>query len=272
MSTGAVFLFAADLDGTLLPNTNQSPDPGCTERTRELLQGLRAQGHPVCFVTGRHLFLAQRGVDTFRLSPPDWWVCNVGTEIYDRQGKEDTEWRRRLGPELDRSALRRALYGIPQLTPQEFPKQGAHKFSFYYPKPASRDLQADILERVAASRGGLQLVASVEESSGRALLDLIPATAGKAQVVEYLAWRHGLALDRVFFAGDSGNDFDVLLSGACGTLVGNALPEVRDQVRRLAVSRSEAHLYIAGSYYGDGVIEGLRHYGLWPPAKPSVPV
>jgi HAD superfamily hydrolase (TIGR01484 family) len=266
MSGAVPFLFAADLDGTLLPNTGKRPEPGCLERTRELLLALHGQGCPVCYVTGRHLSLARRGAGVFRLPLPTWWICNVGTEIHDRNGAADTEWSERLGAELDHRALRRALAGIPRLALQETAKQGPYKLSFYYPEPVSGYLWADIMERAAAVREGLQLVASVEESSGRALLDLIPAAAGKAHAVRHVADRYGFSGERLFFAGDSGNDLDVLLSGGCGALMGNAPREVLVQARRLEAARKGARLYAAEAYYGDGVIEGLHHYGLWPPA------
>jgi hydroxymethylpyrimidine pyrophosphatase-like HAD family hydrolase len=247
----------------LLPNTGQLPEPGCLERTQALLLALHGHHCPVCYVTGRYLFLARQGAGMFRLPPPTWWVCNVGTEIYDRNGAPDEEWPKRLGAALDHRALRRALAGIPHLVLQDPSRQGPYKLSFHYSEPASGYVRADILERAATIREGLQLVASIEESSSRALLDLIPATAGKAQAVEYVAERYGLSGKRVFFAGDSGNDLDALLSGVCDTLVGNTPEEVRARARNPDASAA-ARLFVAEAFYGDGVIEGLRHYGLWP--------
>lgn len=266
MTAGFPFLFASDLDGTLLPNTGKLPDPGCLERTQALLQDLIEADCPVCVVSGRYLALAKQGQAVFRLPQPTWWICNVGTEVYDRTGAVDRDWQSRLGPPLDREALRRALYKLARLTPQEPQKQGPHKFSFYYPEPISRELRTEITYRVRAVRSDLQLIVSVEESSGRALLDVIPANAGKAHALWYVAERYGLDGNRVFFAGDSGNDLDALLSGVCGVLVGNTPEDVRTQAEEERKRREDARLFVAGAFYGDGIIEGLRHYGLWPPA------
>lgn len=265
MTHGNRFLFASDLDGTLLPNTGRLPDLGCLERTWKLLNALHEAGYPLCYVTGRHLFLARQGAAVYRLPPPTWWVCSVGTEIYDRDGKPDPHWQERLGPPLDRAALRKVLRDIPRLVPQEAPKQGGHKLSFYYPEPPPEELRREIAERLDEAAGGLRLVASVEDMTGRGLLDVIPANAGKARAVRYLAESYALPVRRVFFAGDSGNDLDVLLSGVCGTLVGNAASEVLEEALRLATEREDARLYAARAYYGDGIIEGLRHYGFWRP-------
>ncbi|MGZ5009281.1 MAG: HAD family hydrolase, partial [Methylobacter sp.] len=74
---------------------------------------------------------------------------------------------------------------------------------------------------------------------------------------------YGLDKTRVFFAGDSGNDLDVLVSGVCGTIVGNAPDEVQARLGVLQMLSAEAQLYLAHANYGDGIIEGLCHYGFW---------
>ncbi|MGZ5077064.1 MAG: HAD-IIB family hydrolase [Methylobacter sp.] len=255
------FLFAVDLDGTLLPNTGKPPAPGCLERTQSLLHSLNEHSIPVCFVTGRHLSLARQGIETFRLSEPDWWICNVGTEIYHSDGKPDENWVRQLGPKLDHTVLRKSLRDIPGLLTQESSKQGSHKLSFYYPEPVSVKLQTEILRRADGLAGRLQLIVSIEDRNGRAMVDVIPATAGKKHAVEYMSNCYGLDKTQVFFAGDSGNDLDVLVSGVCGTMVGNAADEVRARLGMLQTQFAEAQLYKAQAHYGDGIIEGLYHYG-----------
>jgi len=267
MSGGVPFLFASDLDGTLLPNTGKPPTLGCLERTQTLLQALLDARCPVCVVSGRYLALAKQGQTVFRLPQPTWWICNVGTEVYDQAGVQDREWQRRLGPPLDRETLRRSLYGIARLAPQEPQKQGPHKFSFYYPEPVSRELQTEIMYRVRSVRNDLQLISSSEASSGRALLDIIPANAGKSRALWHVAERYGLTGDRVFFAGDSGNDLDALVSGVCGVLVGNTPEDVRTQPAERQQRHEEARVFVADAFYGDGIIEGLHHYGFWPFGK-----
>jgi sucrose-6F-phosphate phosphohydrolase len=255
-------LFAADLDGTLLPNTERKAAEGCVERTRALLRDLLGAGCPVCYITGRHLSLAREGIGGFGLAPPSFWVCNVGTEIYDTMGVVDRGWTVSLGPAFEHMLMYAELDGIRGLEPQEDAKQGPHKFSLYCREPASAQLRAEILERMLALRGDLRLVHSVEEASGRGLLDVIPIQAGKAAALHYLADRHGIPYPRVFFAGDSGNDFDALLSGVCGTLVGNAPRAVREEAARLQAESTGARLHLARAFYGDGILEGMRRFKL----------
>lgn len=257
----APFLFAADLDGTLLPNTGKQPVAGCLERTQDLLAWLLDGNCPVCFISGRYLTLAKKAQKTFRFPPPTWWVCNVGTEIYNSQGVRDERWFQLLGPAFDHEAMQSALYKIRRLSLQELAKQGPHKFSLYYPEP-NEVIQTEILSRLAPLGYQLRLVYSVEEATGRALIDVIPKQAGKALALRYLADKYSFENGRVFFAGDSGNDLDALISGICGTLVGNAPESVRRQARRLQEQMPDARLYFAQAYFGDGIIEGLQFFKL----------
>nr|VFK02288.1 MAG: hypothetical protein BECKH772B_GA0070898_102712 [Candidatus Kentron sp. H]VFK02324.1 MAG: hypothetical protein BECKH772A_GA0070896_102652 [Candidatus Kentron sp. H]VFK05401.1 MAG: hypothetical protein BECKH772C_GA0070978_102672 [Candidatus Kentron sp. H] len=256
------FLFASDMDGTLLPNGTRTAAAGCLERTHRLLQQLKEAACPVVYITGRYLSLAQEGQRTFKLPKPDYWVCNVGTEIYDGEGRLDTGWENMIGPAFDRNKLSNAFTAIPRLTPQEEEKQGPHKFSLYHRGPVDDALRARILTQAEQIVEDIRLVDSVEESSGQTLLDLIPENTGKASALHYLSAKLGLPEKRVFFSGDSGNDFDALISGVSSTLVGNALPAVQAQARDLAKDLVNARLSVSRGYYGDGIIEGLMVYGL----------
>ena len=70
------------------------------------------------------------------------------------------------------------------------------------------------------------------------------------------------------FAGDSGNDLDVLVSGLQSVLVKNAAEDVRRTAcHRLAEKGFSDRLYLAkGSFkgmngnYAAGVLEGLAHF------------
>jgi sucrose-6F-phosphate phosphohydrolase len=257
-------LFASDLDGTLLPNTRRSQPEGGLKRTQALLQTLLEGGHPVCYVSGRHLSLARKGQKAYRLPKPTYWVCNVGTEIYRRDNTPDPSWSASLGKVFDHAAMENALSRLPGLRRQEWEKLGPHKFSLYLTGAASEELQQEIMARLGRLRDDLRLVHSVEESSGRGLIDILPQRAGKAAALHYLVERTATTLARTFFSGDSGNDLDALVSGVCGTLVGNAPDEVKAKARDLEANSPGARLYVAQAFYGDGVIEGLGHYGLLP--------
>ncbi len=263
MKPAKVFLFAADLDGTLLPNTGRKAAEGCLQRTRALLDSLLSANCPVCYISGRHLSLAREGQLDFGLPRPDHWVCNVGSEIYDGEGVLDNRWESMLGEPFDLAMMWQALRDIDGLSLQEEEKQGLHKFSLYSRRPASPDLLRRIRQRLHPLNPNIRLVDSVEESTGRGLLDVLPASSGKSSALRYLAEKYHLPYENVFFAGDSGNDLDALLSGVRGTLVGNAPSQVRSELeRRRRRQAGKSHVCLAEACYGDGVIEGLKVFGL----------
>jgi sucrose-6F-phosphate phosphohydrolase len=259
------FLFAADLDGTLLPNTTKKPPNGCLERTRALLQFLLSNDCPVCYISGRHLALAREGRKAFNLPVPSYWVCNVGTEIYDQFGRAHQSWDALLGEAFEHETMWRAIADLDEgLQLQEEEKQGPHKFSLYYPEAAPQVLQEAILQRLQALRQNIHLIHSVEEASGKGLLDVLPDNAGKAPALLFLAAANSKPPRQTFFAGDSGNDLDALISGVCGAMVGNAPAHLRSDARDLQARTAGSRLYIARDFYGDGVIEGLKAFHLLP--------
>ena len=77
--------------------------------------------------------------------------------------------------------------------------------------------------------------------------------------------QQGYTLENTLFAGDSGNDLDVLMSDIRSVLVANADAETK---QRAAKASADA-LYVAkGGYlgmngnYSAGILEGAAHY--WP--------
>ena len=100
------------------------------------------------------------------------------------------------------------------------------------------------------------------------LLDIIPARANKLQAIRFLIQQERFSEERTVFAGDSGNDLDVLTSGLQSILVKNAMDEVREKaIETLTLKHLTHRLYLPkGNFYGmngnyaAGVIEGLAHY------------
>jgi hypothetical protein len=74
--------------------------------------------------------------------------------------------------------------------------------------------------------------------------------------------------DRTIFAGDSGNDLDVLTSGLQAILVKNAMDEVRKEAIEMLSDKHMIHrLYLPRGNFGGmngnyaaGVMEGLVHF------------
>lgn len=264
MSAIPAGLLASDLDGTLIPPVDCAEAASYLERTRTWLTTWQGAGGIVAYVSGRYYGLARRAVTDDGLPPPDWWVCNVGTEIYAGDGTFDRGWYERLGTPLAMDALWANLPALPGLVEQESEKQGPHKLSYYADRPLEPAEREAVRRAARAVREDLILIHSVEEETGRALIDLIPGTAGKAAAVLYLMERMGIDPSTTAFAGDSGNDLDALVSGVGGILVGNASEAVRSELDAWVARRPQARLVTPSGFYGDGVREGLESLGLWP--------
>jgi len=72
----------------------------------------------------------------------------------------------------------------------------------------------------------------------------------------WLCQRLHISATQVLVAGDTANDASMfLLPGVHGIIVENALPELYVEVDRLRI-------YLAQAAMADGVIEGLRHFGV----------
>jgi len=164
--------------------------------------------------------------------------------------------------------LKNLLRGIAKLQPQEREKQAPFKLSYYVALDEdSRTLIARMHERLQREGIRANLIWSIDELAHIGLLDVLPQSAGKLHAIRFMMTRQNFSLRDTLFAGDSGNDLDVLLSDIPAVLVANADGDIKTQ---LAKTKPEA-LYIAtGGYlgmngnYSAGILEGVAHF--WPEA------
>ena len=92
--------------------------------------------------------------------------------------------------------------------------------------------------------------------SGRHHLDLLPVEADKGKALAWLLRRLGIPLAATVVAGDSGNDAAMFrLDGVRCILPANAADDLGAVV-------DERRTFFAAGTDADGVIEGLRRYGV----------
>lgn len=265
-------LLATDLDRTLLPNGAAPESPEARPRFRALAGRREVL---VAYVTGRHRQLVEQALAEFDLPRPDFVIGDVGSNLYDLRGGDwlaSAAWQRRIAAdwaEQGPAALAGRLADLPALRLQEADKQASFKLSYYGPLTADAgDLLAQVRERLAASGARVNLIWSLDEAAGVGLLDILPAAAGKLHALDYLRQSLAIPARRTVFAGDSGNDLEVLASALPAVLVANAATEVRAQA--LAAAAANGHdnaLYLAtgrflgmNGNYAAGILEGLAHY------------
>ena len=263
-------LLCTDLDRTLLPNGDAPESPFA----RELFARVAAREDlSLAYVTGRNISLVVEAIAGYSLPRPRFAICDVGTSIYEYDGAEWVlmeTWQELLSEDWPVDATV-SLHGIDSLTLQEDERQTRFKISYYAPaldEPAS--LLSAVRSRLAGADLNACVVYSVDERSGTGLLDLLPTAAGKLGAIRHLLERAEFAAGSTLFAGDSGNDLEVLASEIPGVLVANATEVVRRELIRLAAERGLTdRLYLAtgqpdgmNGNYAAGILEALEHF--WP--------
>lgn len=265
-------LLCTDLDRTLLPNGTQPESP----QARHWFTRLAALPQvTLVYVTGRHLALVEKAVEEYGLPQPHFMITDVGSTIlenHEHAWRVDERWQQVLGADWKGKSgddLAVLFADCPSLRLQEKEKQSVHKLSYYVPLEQEQGQLLGQME-LRMTRLGIRarLVHSIDEQAGTALLDVLPAAAGKYQAIDYLMKGQGFDIMDTVFSGDSGNDLDVLASPVPSVLVANATDEVRDSAGKLACERgnSAALDFAGGGYrgmngnYSAGILEGVMHF------------
>lgn len=235
---GTRWILVSDLDGTLIG------DHVALERFADW-HAARREEHCLVYATGRSRESIRRLMGETHLPAPDVVISLVGTAVHDREGRPWPRWSERFAG-WDAELARRALSKDARLELQPAAAQSRLKASFYAPGLDRLDL-ARIRRDVA--RAGLD--ASVVYSADL-YLDILPAAAGKGEAAREVARALEVMPADVLAFGDSGNDVGLFRQGFRGTIVANALPELR-----LAVG---PETYQSPFSHADGVLDGIRHW------------
>lgn len=260
-------LICTDLDRTLIPNGRQPESAGaraCLARFTD------HEGVVLTYVSGRHRQLIEEAIDQFQLQEPDYVIADVGSTIYISGPDGWSTWQA-WDDEIagdwqgeSREALHAILSDIDALRLQEHEKQNRHKLSYYLPLNVdNRQVMEKIEARLRIKSIQANIIWSIDEIEGTGLLDILPASANKLHAIRFLIEQKGFSESEVVFAGDSGNDLDVLLSSIPSVLVANA----DEEVRRAARAAPAGSLYLAhGDFlgmngnYSAGILEGVAHF------------
>ncbi len=265
-------LLCTDLDRTLIPNGAEPESPGARARFRALIDSGRVT---LAYVSGRHRALVEEAIAAYDLPLPDFVIGDVGTTLYRVTGgtwNRVADWEEIIGADwagMDHSALQSLFADMGELRLQEPEKQNRFKLSFYAPTDIDAPaLIARMRERLAPGGARASLVWSIDEAAAVGLLDVLPECATKYHAVVFLMGLTGHSESSTLFAGDSGNDLEVLESPIPSVLVANGHPAVRDEARRRASANGNTErLYEAiggwaglNGNYAAGILEGVAHF------------
>ncbi len=260
-------VLATDLDGTLIPVE------GCVRNEADLMELTRRLAEsrvPLVFVTGRHLRSVLRAIEAFRLPMPEWIVGDVGTSIYERGSGGSWAlvegYARHLQASVgDRSleAVRFAFEQFDDLTLQAPEKQGDFKLSYYCPRDAVQTVAERLQNRLDELRAPYAVTNSLDPFTTHGLIDVLPRAASKGAALQWWSEHYGIDVEKIVFAGDSGNDLAAMTAGFRSIVVSNADPQLTRAVRVAhAAAGWEDRLFFAETHATSGVLEGCRWFGV----------
>ena len=265
-------LICSDLDRTIIPNGDQEESAHTRAVFRQLVEDSDIS---LAYVSGRDKKLILDAIEEYYLPMPDYAIGDVGTTLYrvingDWQMSDD--WSDEIGQDWKspaRGKLSEFLEDMEEIWLQEPEKQKQYKVSFY------TDQNVDPQRLIKKIRGVLaekdvraNIIWSVDEISTDGLLDIIPPRANKLHAIQFIMQQEHFLEDRTVFAGDSGNDLDVLTSGLQTILVKNATEDIRKEaIKKLSEKNLTNRLYLPqGNFFGmngnyaAGLMEGLVRF------------
>ncbi len=267
-------LLCTDLDRTLLPNGPQMEAPGSRDIFCQLA---RQQSVILVYVTGRDKKRVQDAIQEYSLPEPDYVIADVGSSIYeinDNRWLQLNSWLKEISADWNGNSavqLAELLAGFKQLKLQEADRQNTYKLSYYVPLSVD---YSSLVKKIKASFQANSILAniiwSIDELKATGLLDILPASANKRHAIKFLMQCLKFSYAETVFAGDSGNDVDVLSSEINAVLVANASDEVKNIAMHQAKKTNNLEsLYIAqgiepfnimNGNYSAGILEGVLHY------------
>lgn len=245
MTSSGIRLLSTDLDGTLLGS------PEGTRRFGQAWHTLKAGRRPLLvYNTSRTIHDTLGLVEARDLPEPDFVIGSVGTELHDSLYNRAEDFRLQFTEGWDVERVRQVVSSIAGVREQPGDFAHAYKSSWFWLRARREEIER-LRELLRAA--GLQVHV---DYSCRYFLDIVPLRAGKGRALAWLCQRLHIPLANVLVAGDSGNDASMFaLAGVKGIAVANALPELLGEVTGLKVFISQAAM-------ADGVLDGLRHFGV----------
>ena len=215
-----------------------------------LVELLRKQRKNTTFIiaTGRRVDSALKLMKKHGIPEPAVLITSSGTEIYHApELTADTAWAQHIDYQWSPHKVRKLLQDLPGLKRQPKLEQSRFKLS-YYIDPEVADIQAikQLLHQEEQS-------VLVQMAFGQ-FLDILPLRASKGLALRYVVEQLGLPLERVFVAGGSGADEDMMRGNTLAAVVANRHHEELSQMAEVD------RIYFAQHPYAAGILEALEHY------------
>jgi len=233
-----------DIDDTLL---------GDDKGLRELMDYLETRRETIGFgvATGRDVESAKRVLTEKGIDNVEFIVASVGSEIYYYDVHTfDRGWASHIRKKWKPQEIQSQLNKLEFLTLQDNPKaQRDFKISYTLNDSVPSDEAIPLIHNELMNR---KLSYNLIHSHGN-LVDILPYRVSKGQAIRYLAHKWKIPVQKIYTAGNSGNDLDMLTGSMKGIVVGNAEPEL-DELRGRRL------VYFAKKNFSSGILEGIKYW------------
>lgn len=217
---------------------------------KELITVLRQHRKSTKFAicTGRRLDVALKIMRKHKIPEPDILITSGGTEIYYiPELIADEAWARHIDYQWTPHKVTSLLKDYPGLKRQTKGEQSRYKISYFIDPDV-----ADIEEIKRLLHQEEQSV-HVQFSFGQ-YLDILPMRASKGLALRYIAERWQIPLERVFVAGGSGADEDMMRGNMLAAVVANRHHEELSQLTDIE------RIYFSNKPYAAGMLEAIEYY------------
>ncbi len=224
---------------------------GDPESLLQLVEKLREYRQSTKFgiATGRNLKSALAIMKRFSIPEPDILITSSGTEIYYAPKLQpDLAWQRHIDYHWTPHIVRRALSQLSGLEHQPRSEQSYFKISYFI----NPDVAPDIEEINSLLHQEEQAV-QTNFSFGQ-YLDITPIRASKGMALRYVANLWQIPLERIFVAGGSGADEDMMLGNTLAAVVANRHHE------ELSNCLDQQRIYFCQQPHASGILEALEYY------------
>jgi len=223
---------------------------GDDQSLEKLTQVLHQHHNSSCFIiaTGRRLDSALKLMKKHRVPQPNVLITSSGTEIYHAPKlTADTAWAKHIDYHWSPHQVGKILADFPGLKTQ--PKVELSRFKrSYYIDPEIADIE-EIKQRLHQEEQSVH----VQTAFGQ-FLDILPLRASKGQALRYVVERFNIALERVFVAGGSGADEEMMRGNPLATVVANRHDEELSQLDNVD------RIYFSRQAHAAGILEALEFY------------
>jgi len=198
--------------------------------------------------TGRRLDSALRLMRKYKIPEPDVLITSGGTELYYiPELSADIAWAKHIDYQWSPHKIISLLQDFPGLKKQGKSEQSRFKIS-YFINPEIADVEE--IKRLLHQE---EYAVHVQVSFGQ-YLDILPIRASKGMVLRYAADRWDIPLERIFVAGGSGADEDMMRGNTLAAVVANRHHEELSQLSDVE------QIYFSSKPFAAGILEAIEYY------------